>query len=448
MRRKPNAVPDGEPAYIPFTKEMKRTYTILAPTMLPMQIKLVLQVLIRRGYTIDLLETTGPEICELGLRYVHNDTCYPAILVIGQFLDALKSGKYDPHRTALMLFQTGGGCRASNYISLLRKALKKAGYGYVPVISFSLAGVEKHPGFQLTLPILCRMMYALIYGDLLMDLVNQCRPYELHKGDAAALAARFTGELAEDMERRGISQAYLRANCRRILKAFSAIPMQRTPKVRVGVVGEIYVKYSPLANNNLEQFLVDEGAEVVVPGLMGFFEYYLYNYIMDATLYHQKLAALPLYRLAFRFFVQTQNSINRLITSCSSFEAVPGFDRSIARVQKYIGCGAKMGEGWLLPAEMLELYDSGTRNIVCAQPFGCLPNHIFGKGMMKPLKDGNPGMNVVAIDYDAGATRVNQENRLKLMLANAREAMEQAAGEKEAVRTKTVPETEDAVSAS
>ncbi|MBQ8440186.1 MAG: 2-hydroxyacyl-CoA dehydratase, partial [Clostridia bacterium] len=250
--------------YIQFTKEMKKDYTILAPNMLPMHFELILQVMRNYGYNMELLRSEGPHIAEKGLKYVHNDTCYPALLVIGQFLDAIESGRYDPHKVALILFQTGGGCRASNYISLLRKALQKAGYGYVPVISFSVAGIEKHPGWDLTVPKLHRMLYGVLYGDLLMSLVNQCKPYEINKGESQALADGWTIRLANEMAKsKVLSYKKVKENYRLILRDFNKIAVRRVPKPKVGIVGEIFVKYSPLGNNNLEEFLVREGAEVV-----------------------------------------------------------------------------------------------------------------------------------------------------------------------------------------
>ncbi len=408
--------------YIPFTEQMKEEYTILAPNMLPMHFSLILRVLRRYGYKTELLETTGPHIAQLGLKYVHNDTCYPAILIIGQFIDALQSGKYDPHKTALILFQTGGGCRASNYIFLLRKALEKAGYGYVPVISFSLAGLEKHPGFSLTLPILHRMVYGILYADVLLSVLNQTKPYERVRGTAQALADAWTARLADEMVEQGVSFRRAKANIRLILDDFAKIDADRTQKkIPVGIVGEIYVKYSPLGNNALEQFLVDEGAEVVQPGLLDFCLYTVYEMALDYKLYRRTSRLRHwLTQLAYRFVLKKQREIIDLIDAHGAFRAPTPFTHTMSLIEPYMGTGCKMGEGFLLPAEMLELYDSGVKNIVCTQPFGCLPNHICGKGMMKPLKENNPGMNIVAIDYDASAARVNQENRLKLMLANAR----------------------------
>ena len=411
---------DKEKGYVVFTEEMKETHTILVPNMLPMHFKMIGKVMSRCGYKVELLETSGPQIAEAGLKYVHNDTCYPAILVIGQFIDALQSGKYDPDKVALILFQTGGGCRASNYIHLLRKALEKAGLGHVPVISLSMAGLEKHPGFQLTLPVIMKMMYGVLYGDLLMTLVNQCKPYELHKGDAQTVADWWTEHLAEEMAVKA-NYRQVKANYKRILDDFARIPMEKTDKVKVGIVGEIFVKYSPLGNNNLEQFLVDEGAEAVIPGLLDFCLYCVYNNLLDHKLYGMQKHVQFAYKIAYRYLVNKEKDMIEAIKANGRFDPPTLFTHTIKLVQGTISMGVKMGEGWLLTAEMLELADKGVGNIVCTQPFGCLPNHICGKGMMKPIKAKNPEINIVAIDYDAGATRVNQENRLKLMLANARQ---------------------------
>ena len=409
---------DQNKGYVVFTEEMKKTHTILVPNMLPMHFKMISKVMGRSGYRMELLETSGPQIAETGLKYVHNDTCYPAILVIGQFIDALQSGKYDPDRVALILFQTGGGCRASNYIHLLRKALEKAGMGHVPVISLSLAGLEKHPGFQLSLNVIMKMMYGVLYGDLLMTLVNQCKPYELEKGTAQALAERWTGQLAEEMGDRA-GYRYVKANYRRILDDFARIPMEKSDKVKVGIVGEIFVKYSPLGNNNLEQFLVDEGAEAVVPGLLDFCLYCVYNNLLDRKLYGMQKQVQLAYRIAYRYLVNKERDMIEAIRAHGRFEPPTLFTHTIGLVQGTISMGVKMGEGWLLTAEMLELADKGVGNIVCTQPFGCLPNHVVGKGVVKALRKSYPQSNIVAIDYDPGASEVNQLNRIKLMLSTA-----------------------------
>lgn len=409
--------------YVSFTEEMKRDYTILMPTMLSRHFRIISQVLNSFGYNTKLLDNIGPEVAETGLKYVHNDTCYPAILVIGQFISALQSGEYDPHKTALIYFQTGGGCRASNYISLLRKALENAGYSYVPVISINFSGLESHPGFKMTLPLLHRLFYAVIYGDMLLTLVHQCKPYEIHPGDTEHLAEEFTIKLADEMKTSGISFKKVKKNCKMMLERFGKIPRRNEKRIRVGVVGEIYVKYSPLGNNNLEQFLNDEGVEVVMPGLLDFFLYSLIASMSDWKLYGLKRSGYLIAKLGYNFVTHQQDEIIDLMLSDGHFEPPTPMSHTLSLIRNYMGIGTKMGEGWLLPAEMLELNDKGVHNIICTQPFGCLPNHICGKGMMKPLKDQNPEMNIVAIDYDAGATRVNQENRIKLMLANAREQL-------------------------
>lgn len=411
-----------EKNYVAFTEEMKKDYTILVPPMLPMHFKMIISVLRTYGYTLELLEDTGPHIADMGLKYVHNDTCYPAILMIGEFMNAILSGKYDPHKVAIIMSQTGGGCRASNYISLLRKALKKAGYGYVPVISFSLAGIEDHPGFKLTLPKLHGMLYAVVYGDLLLSLSNQCRPYEINKGQTKALADSWTKKLGRELGS-GAKIRYkdIKENYKKIVADFAAIPLEKRRAVKVGIVGEIFVKYSPLGNNNLEDFLVSEGAETVVPGLMDFCLYCVYNNINDYRLYRRgSVFYMLLCKLAYKFVCDKKRDVCRIIEEDGNFEPLTDFTHTPSLTKGYIGTGTKMGEGWLLTAEMIELSKMGVKNIVCTQPFGCLPNHICGKGMMKLVKEKNPDVNIVAIDYDAGATQVNQVNRLKLMLANAK----------------------------
>ena len=376
-----------------FTKEMKEEYTILFPTMLPVHFGLMARILETEGFHVEMLTTNHRGIVDEGLKYVHNDTCYPALLVIGQLIDAVKSGKYDMHKVALLITQTGGGCRASNYIHLLRKALEKAGLSYIPVISVNLSGLEPNPGFKLGLNTLRKAVFAMMYGDIIVQTANQVRPYEVSRGQTDETIEAVETQLLEAMNQgKGLSFKSMVANFDRIVAAFKAIPVAGEPKVRVGVVGEIYIKYSPLGNNNLEEFLLSEGAEPVVPGLT------------DFIIFMKK----------------------------GGFRAPGTFEDLRRLIQGYLGEGNKMGEGWLLTAEMLELIHSGTPNIVCTQPFGCLPNHIVGKGMIRKLKDDYPFSNIVAIDYDPGATKINQENRIKLMLANARGLAKQEAERREA----------------
>lgn len=413
----------GKADYIKFTKEMKREYTILVPTMLPIHFKLISNVLVSYGYKVDFLEDVDGNIKESGLRYVHNDTCYPALLVIGQLINAVESGRYDKDKVALLITQTGGGCRASNYIYLLRKALKKAGYGHIPVISLNFNMIEKHPGFSLTVPMLYRMLYCAFYGDLMMLMANQCRPYEKHKGDTDRLVKKWTNKLLDESSHASTMRySHVKKNYRLIADDFNKI-LGDTPrdKVKVGIVGEIYVKFSPLGNNNLESFLLKEDVEPVVPGFVDFCLYCVYNGLVDYDLYRLRPFKAFGSKFLYRFLLSKQRYIRRMMQDYyPNFMPMADFDETQKRVKGYINQGTKMGEGWLLTAEMLELINEGVTNIICTQPFGCLPNHIAGKGMMKPLKERNPGVNIVAIDYDPGATAINQENRIKLMLSNAR----------------------------
>ena len=404
---------------VQFTADMKKDYTIFVPTMLPMHFKMLCQIFRNFGYNAILLENEGKSVVECGLKYVHNDTCYPALLVIGQFIDALESGNYDPHKVALLLTQTGGGCRASNYIALLRKALEKAGYGYIPVISLNFSGLESSPGFKITLPLLRQLVYSVFFGDLLMLLRNQCRPYEVHSGQTELLCEKWTEKLVEEMSRGDMNYKTVKKRYADIVSDFHNLERNHEKKIKVGIVGEIFVKFSPLGNNHLEDFLVSEGAEVSMPGLVDFCIYCVYNSIVDTKLYGiGKLKCLVM-KWVYSYLCEKQNDLIEAVKNNSNFTPPTSIEHTRSLVEDYIGIGTKMGEGWLLPAEMLELIDSGVNNIVCAQPFGCLPNHIVGKGMMKPIKERNPGVNIVAIDYDPGATKINQENRIKLMLANA-----------------------------
>jgi len=419
-----------EKNYTVFTKDMM-DYTILIPTMLPMHFKIMAGILRSFGYNTVLLENYDASVIEYGLKYVHNDTCYPALLVIGQMLSAIESGKYDTNKLALMITQTGGGCRASNYIFLLRKALNKAGYGHIPVISINLTGLEKESAFQLTLPIVHRLMYAVTCGDLIMNLHNQCVPYEINKGDSERLCEKWVTRLTNEMQSDGkIKYKKIKQYYRDIIADFAAIPTRSEKKVKVGIVGEIFVKFSPLGNNDLEKFLVSENAEVVMPGLLDFMMYCTYNSVVDAKLLGKNKLKGFLFKIVTNFLAKKQKDVIKAIKKQGRFDAPTPFSHVIKLADGLICKGAKMGEGWLLTAEMAELIESGVNNIVCAQPFGCLPNHIVGKGMMKPLKDKYPESNIVAVDYDAGATKINQENRIKLMLSNAKVLMEKENAEK------------------
>jgi len=411
---------------IEFTKEMKGTYKILLPNMLPIHIGLLSKVFNHHGYNTELLKNKGHNVVECGLKYVHNDTCYPALLVIGQFIDALQSGKYDVHKVALMITQTGGGCRASNYIHLLRKALEKAGFGFVPVISLNFSGMEKNSGFKLTLPLIVKALACVAYGDLLMTLDNQTKPYEVTKGESAVLLKSWTERIANELSKgKGVSLSAIKKNMRTMARDFDNIKINKVPRVKVGIVGEIYVKYSSLANNDLEQFLYEQGCEVMVPGLLGFLYYCVENGIQDINLYGGSSLKKKITEKVLDFALKYEKCINEAQSKTKNFVGYANYKTARELSHEVIGIGCKMGEGWLLPAEMLELIHNGFENIICAQPFGCLPNHIAGKGMIRKIREKYPNANIVPIDYDPGATRVNQENRIKLMLAIAAEQMEE-----------------------
>ncbi len=416
-----------------FTKEMKKTYTLLFPMMAPIHFKMLGKVFNHYGYKAELLETTGPEIAQTGLKYIQNDMCYPAILSCGQMIAAVQSGKYDIHHVALLITQTGGGCRASNYIKLLRKGMDRAGLGFVPTISVNVSGLEPNPGMKITLGIIRRSLAAVIYGDMLMCLSNQVRPYEINKGETDKLVSKWQDELCNQMlYGNGYKFKKIKENLDNIVKDFAKIEKDDTPRVKVGVVGEIYVKYAALGNNNLEKFLADQGCEVNLPGMMNFILFKIDNRIIDIDLYGGHKMKRMVCKMLFDYATKIQNMFNESIAKNSSFY-VPATYAHVKELDKGVnGYGNRMGEGWLLTGEMLELAESGYSNIVCTQPFGCLPNHISGKGMIRKIRELYPLSNIVAVDYDPGAPKVNQENRIKLMLSIGKENLEkQLAEEKE-----------------
>ena len=411
--------------YPKFTPEMKKTHQILIPNMAPVQFRILEAAMEQAGYQCELLGNCGSQVVEQGLKYVHNDTCYPALLVIGQFLDALSSGKYDLDHTALIITQTGGGCRASNYIHLLRKALVKAGYPQVPVVSLNFSGLEKDSGLPMSMGFMRKILAAVYYGDLLVALRAQTEPYELEQGAAEALQARWLDQICRQVHQdKGYSQREMKKLMPQIAADFAAIPVNRVPKVKVGVVGEIYVKYSPLGNNDLERFLRSQDCEVNLPGLMGFVQYCAYNISNTAQLYGGTFLEKHISGLVLSYIGRMEKVLIRVLKE-NGFHAPLPFRELVHQADGVISTGDQMGEGWLLTAEMIELVKAGYENIVCAQPFGCLPNHICGKGMINKIRELYPEANITAIDYDPSATRVNQENRIKLMLAVARERLPQ-----------------------
>lgn len=405
---------------VEFTQEMKKDYTILVPDMLPVHFSLLMNIFAFHGYHMEILKNDGADVVNAGLQYVHNDTCYPALLVIGQFISALQSGRYDLDKVALMITQTGGGCRASNYIHLLRKALAKAGLSHIPVISLNASGLEKNSGFEFTLRIGIEAICSVLYGDVLMLLKNQAEPYEVESGSTMKLVDKWVEKLTAQFKKHvSLPIIHFRRNIREIVRDFEALPRRSEKKVKVGIVGEIYVKYSPMGNNNLEKFLLSQGCEVNVPGLLGFLAYCIEVRIDDINLYGGSKKVRWILNRAMDVVTHFEKLIARLIRENSGYQPAAPFREAKAHLHGLLGVGCKMGEGYLLPAEMIELIESGVNNIVCVQPFGCLPNHIVGKGPIHALRERYPSANIVPIDYDPSATRVNQENRLKLMLSVA-----------------------------
>lgn len=406
-----------------FTKEMKATHKILAPDIFPIHMELIKEIFSIYGYDLEILKSRGKKVIDKGLEYIHNDMCYPAICASGQQLYALTSGEYDPHKCALIQFQTGGGCRASNYIWLLRKALHNMGMDYVPVISLSFTGMEKASGFHITPMMIAKAMVAIIYGDMLMLLKNQVKPYEKNAGDTQRVIEKWYGLLGEHFRTgKGLFGKALRENLYLIAKDFHEIPRLNVKKTKVGIVGEIYVKYSPFGNNGLEEFLESQDCEYMVPGVLGFFQFMFDNKQTDYRLYGKSYKSALISKGGSRLTDGIEQMFIDALKEFPEFVSPTSFEHIKTLGDKVIGRGVKMGEGWLLPAEAAELIEKGYNNIICAQPFGCLPNHIVGKGTIRTLRQMYPNANIYPIDYDAGASRVNQENRIKLMLALAKDA--------------------------
>lgn len=404
--------------YPKWKEEYKSTHKILVPDMLPWHFAIIEGVLRNEGYDVEILKNETRTVIDEGLKHVHNDTCYPCLCVVGQYIDALKSGKYDPARTAVLITQSGGGCRASNYIPLIRKALK-AEFPEVPVISVNFSGLEKDSSFKIGLKLLLKLAYAIFYGDTLMWCYNQTKPYEEERGTADAVRDIVVGNVTEAFKS-GRYRQFKRIN-RDIITAFSAVKRSKADKVKVGIVGEIYVKYARLGNNNLEEFLLSEDCEPVVPALMDFVLYCIVNNINDGYFYNRKGVFWQVNKLLYKVLYGMQKKLIKLFEEDGNFQPVHDFEHLRKCADRVLNQGVKMGEGWLISAEMASLAETGVPNIVCAQPFGCLPNHIAGKGAVRTLKNIYKDENIVAVDYDPSATRVNQENRIKLMLATARE---------------------------
>lgn len=419
---------DNKVKRILFTEEMKQRHTILSPQMSPIHFDLLEEAFRLSGYNLEVLPSIDNEAIDEGLKYVNNDACYPAIIVIGQLISALKSGRYDLNNTSVIMTQTGGGCRATNYIALLRKALKDAGFGHIPVISLNPSGIEKNPGFRYSLKLLDRSMMALIYGDLLMNVLYRVRPYERFKGSANELYEKWSRICKDSLK--SSSKKIFKQNIKNIIKEFDELEIKNEVKPKVGLVGEILVKYHPTANNNVVDVVEAEGAEAVVPGLTDFLLYCLYYNKFK----HRYLAGTRLSKFVglgtIKLIEAYRGIYRKAISKYNKFITPKTIEEIAAGAEDIVSLGHQTGEGWFLTGEMVELIQSGVKNIICMQPFACLPNHIIGKGVMKELRRRYPGANIVAIDYDPGASEVNQLNRIKLMISNAYENIEKQIKEK------------------
>ncbi|MDR1800708.1 MAG: 2-hydroxyacyl-CoA dehydratase [Lachnospiraceae bacterium] len=410
---------DSASPKVPFTKEMRSTHTILCPQMSPLHFDLLEAAFRASGYNVDVLPNDNKQAVDMGLKYVNNDACFPSLMVVGQIMDAILSEKYDTHKLAVIISQTGGGCRATNYIGFIRRALKKAGYEYIPVVSLNLSGLEGNPGFKLTPALAIRGLYAAVFGDIFMKCIYRMRPYELNFGETNLIHEKWRRKCIAFITKGYPSRHKFKKLCRDMIADFDNIPLRGIAKPRVGVVGEILVKYMPAANNFLVELLEKEGAQAVVPDLLDFLCYCFYNQNFKVShLGFKKIKAL-MGNLGISFIEWLRSPASKALKKSVHFEP-PAKIATIAKLATdIVSLGNQTGEGWFLTGEMLELIHSGTNNIVCTQPFACLPNHIVGKGVIKELRRLYPLSNVVAIDFDPGASEVNQVNRLKLMLATA-----------------------------
>ena len=409
--------------YPKFTPEMKQTHTILIPNMAITQFRLLEYALRYDGYKCEILGNCGSAVAQLGLKYVHNDTCYPALLVIGQFLDALNSGKYDLDHTALLITQTGGGCRASNYIHLLRKALVKAGYPQIPVASLNFSGLEKDSGFQMTLPLARRALACIFYGDMLCALRNQVAPYENEKGAADRMVDLWVERLGRVLlAGKGFTAREMKHTFPLIAKDFAAIPVTRVPKVKVGVVGDDLRQVQPAGQQRPAEVPGKPGLRGELPRPDGLCAVLRLQHGRGPHPVRRQAGREGGHRPVPELAGQHRACHAQGRERCRVLRPGP-FKELVEKPKGIISLGAKMGEGWLLTAEMIELVQGGYGNIVCAQPFGCLPNHIVGKGMVNKIRALYPSANITPIDYDPSATKVNQENRIKLMLAVAKERL-------------------------
>ncbi len=404
-----------------FTKEMREKYTILIPQMAPIHFELFEAALNSSGYKVEVLKECTSKTVETGLKYVNNDACYPSILTTGQMIEALQSGKYDVNKTALMISQTGGGCRATNYIGFIRKALKDAGFENVPVISFNFAGLEKNPGFKVDFSLLQKLLKATIYGDLLQKVLHKNRAYEVNKGETNKLYYEWLEKCKKLVEKSSLKE--FNNSLYEIVNDFEKIPVDMSIlKPKVGIVGEILIKYHPYGNNFAEEILEKEGAEVYIPELMGFVKYVIKNTPIKQKLLKTSKVKAEVFELGLKLLNKIEKHYRNALASSSKGYMEPCDINELAKeVEEILSTGNQTGEGWLLTAEIVEFMSQGIQNIMCVQPFACLPNHIVGKGVIKTIRNKYPEANIIPIDYDPGASETNQTNRIKLLITVAKD---------------------------
>ena len=407
-----------------FTKEMRKNYTILIPQMAPVHFELIEAATRASGYNVVLLRDCTNETVETGLKYVNNDACYPSILVVGQMIEALQSGKYDLDRTALIMSQTGGGCRATNYIGFIRKALKDAGFENIPIISFNVVGMEKMPGFKLTLPLIERLLKVVIYADLLQKLLTKNRAYEINKGESEKLYNEWLEKCKKILEKNSMKQ--FKQSIYDMVEDFEKIELDTSvKKPRVGIVGEVLIKYHPFGNNFIINKLEAEGAEVVLPDFMGFLKFIATHKITFNRLIKTDRVKAKIFKTAIKLIdVLEKDSIAALSKSKKGYLLPCNIWELEDKIKDILSIGNQTGEGWFLTAEMVEYIEHDIPNIVCIQPFACLPNHVVGKGVIKTIRNKYPDANISPIDYDPGASEANQINRLKLLMTVAKDNLE------------------------
>ena len=424
-----------------FTKEMKKDYTILCPQMAPIHFELLETAMRTAGYNLVLLRECTQKTVETGLKYVNNDACYPSILVTGQMIEALESGKYDPNKTALIMSQTGGGCRATNYIGFIRKALKDAGYPNIPVISFNVVGMEKVPGFKLTIPLLEKLLRGVLYGDLLQKMLTKNRAYEKNKGETQALFDKWM-EKCKEILKNGNSKEF-KQSIYDIVDDFEKIELDTSSeKPRVGIVGEVLIKYHPFGNNFVADLLEKEGAEVVLPDFMGFIKFMATHKVTFNSLLRTNPIIAKISKTAISLIdILEKDSKEALAKSKKDYLPPCNIWHLESTVKDILSIGNQTGEGWFLTAEMIEYIEHGIPNIVCVQPFACLPNHVVGKGVIKTIREKYPNANISPIDYDPGASESNQTNRIKLLMTVAKDNLRNEKLHKKGIEKENIEKT-------